>query len=64
MDVSAVDGFKCVLLHRCVQSKEAMRTHYKRHHANQVVEFQPVRVQAVRTFSRNSQLSESRSRSE
>ncbi|KAK9364314.1 hypothetical protein V1509DRAFT_573035, partial [Lipomyces kononenkoae] len=49
--VSVVDGFKCVLCesdlqHRCVQSKEAMRTHYKRNHANQVVEFQPVRVQA------------------
>ncbi|KAK9426862.1 hypothetical protein V1505DRAFT_351806, partial [Lipomyces doorenjongii] len=49
--ISVLDGYKCVacesaLKHRCVQSKEAMRTHYRRNHDNQVLEFHPVRVQA------------------
>ncbi|KAK9318967.1 hypothetical protein V1517DRAFT_355445 [Lipomyces orientalis] len=40
--VSVIDGYKCVqcesaLQHRCVQSKEALRTHYKRKHANQAI---------------------------
>ncbi|KAK9349621.1 hypothetical protein V1523DRAFT_337712, partial [Lipomyces doorenjongii] len=49
--VAVVDGYKCVLCenglqHRCVQSKEAMRTHYRRQHPSQVVDFCSVRVQA------------------
>ncbi|KAK9342744.1 hypothetical protein V1522DRAFT_279786 [Lipomyces starkeyi] len=49
--ISVLDGYKCVLCesvlkHRCVRSKDAMRTHYKRNHDDQVVEFCPVRVQA------------------
>ncbi|KAK9235269.1 hypothetical protein V1525DRAFT_390626 [Lipomyces kononenkoae] len=44
--VTVFDGYKCVLCesalqHRCVQSKEAMRTHSKRNHPN------PVRIQVV-----------------
>ncbi|KAK9320193.1 hypothetical protein V1517DRAFT_356096 [Lipomyces orientalis] len=52
---AAVDGIPVldgVLTHRCVQSKETMRTHYRRNHDNQVVEFCPVRVQAF--YSRSS----------
>ncbi|KAK9249907.1 hypothetical protein V1507DRAFT_446227 [Lipomyces tetrasporus] len=49
--ISVLDGYKCVLCesvlkHRCVRSKDAMRTHYERNHDDQVVEFCPVRVQA------------------
>ncbi|KAK9311502.1 hypothetical protein V1524DRAFT_473271 [Lipomyces starkeyi] len=45
------DGFKCEvcdqrLRHICVKTKEGMRTHYKRHHLNQTVEYHQVGVQA------------------
>ncbi|ODQ68694.1 hypothetical protein LIPSTDRAFT_7532 [Lipomyces starkeyi NRRL Y-11557] len=45
------DGFKCEvceqrLRHICVKTKEGMRTHYKRHHLDQTVEYHQVRVQA------------------
>ncbi|KAK9481511.1 hypothetical protein V1527DRAFT_385203, partial [Lipomyces starkeyi] len=46
------DGFKCQLCEQrlrqvCVTSKEGMRTHYKRHHKAQVVEYYSVQVQAL-----------------
>ncbi|KAK9241773.1 hypothetical protein V1506DRAFT_447754, partial [Lipomyces tetrasporus] len=49
--IAVSDGCKCLpceraLTHRCVQSKEALRTHYKRNHGNSEIEFCPVRVQA------------------
>ncbi|KAK9426883.1 hypothetical protein V1505DRAFT_407751 [Lipomyces doorenjongii] len=49
--IPAQDGFKydvCEqrLRHICVKTKEGMRTHYKRHHPNQTVEYHQVRVQA------------------
>ncbi|KAK9342129.1 hypothetical protein V1522DRAFT_461063 [Lipomyces starkeyi] len=45
------DGFKCEvceqrLRHICVKTKEGMRTHYKRHHLDQTVEYHQIRVQA------------------
>ncbi|KAK9311391.1 hypothetical protein V1524DRAFT_442621 [Lipomyces starkeyi] len=46
------DGFKCQLCEQrlrqvCVISKEGMRTHYKRHHKAQAVEYYSVQVQAL-----------------
>ncbi|KAK9349618.1 hypothetical protein V1523DRAFT_443097 [Lipomyces doorenjongii] len=52
------DGFKCRvcaqnLRHVCVTTKEGMRTHYKRNHKGQVVEYQDVKVQAFYGRSRS-----------
>ncbi|KAK9427526.1 hypothetical protein V1505DRAFT_424145 [Lipomyces doorenjongii] len=49
--IRAQDGFKCEvceqrLRHICVKTKEGMRTHYRRHHPDQAVEYHQVRVQA------------------
>ncbi|KAK9489043.1 hypothetical protein V1508DRAFT_429293 [Lipomyces doorenjongii] len=46
------DGFKCSacesqLVHRCVQAKDALRTHYRPHHHTTELEFRAVRVQAI-----------------
>ncbi|KAK9482123.1 hypothetical protein V1527DRAFT_447888 [Lipomyces starkeyi] len=49
--VPVQDGFKCELCeqrlrHICVKTRQGMRTHYKRHHPGQTVEYHQVRVQA------------------
>ncbi|KAK9427429.1 hypothetical protein V1505DRAFT_402569 [Lipomyces doorenjongii] len=51
------DGFKCQLCAQrlrqvCVTSKEGMRTHYRRHHKGQAVEYYSVQVQALYGRSR------------
>ncbi|KAJ8098488.1 hypothetical protein POJ06DRAFT_152207 [Lipomyces tetrasporus] len=52
------DGFKCQLCaqklhHVCVTTKESTRTHYKRNHKGQAVEYYEVKVQAFYGRSRS-----------
>ncbi|KAJ8099523.1 hypothetical protein POJ06DRAFT_257202 [Lipomyces tetrasporus] len=50
-DIPILNGYKCALcdqklIHVCVATKEGMRTHYKRRHTGQAVEYNEVKVQA------------------
>lgn len=50
-DIPILNGYKCTLcdqklIHVCVATKEGMRTHYKRRHRGQAVEYPEVKVQA------------------
>ncbi|KAK9242047.1 hypothetical protein V1506DRAFT_517498 [Lipomyces tetrasporus] len=49
--IPILSGYKCPLcdqrlVHVCVATKEGMRTHYKRKHRGQVVDYNEVKVQA------------------
>ncbi|KAK9481495.1 hypothetical protein V1527DRAFT_522585 [Lipomyces starkeyi] len=56
--IAVKDGFKCrvcaqKLHHVCVTTQEGMRTHYKRNHKGQAVEYPEVKVQAFYGRSRS-----------